>query len=383
VVYQLGNASCHDYTWPYLVRFPGLVVLHDGRIHHARARALVARHRYDDYRAEFRFNQPDADPTFAEYAINGFAASLYYFWPFRRAVVAAARAVAVHSPDLVADLRAECPEVAVTPLRQGLRGPVARPTPIWQPSKPGIVFGAYGLVTPAKRVPQILRAFASTFRHADGAHLLLAGDQTVYYDARADAAALGIADRVTIAGYVPDQDLDAWIHAADVCLCLRWPTAGETSGPWIRALGAGKPTVITALRQYLHVPTVDARTGTIVGGGPDPTAPVRSWREAVAVSVDLVDEDAALALALRRLFSETALREALGRNARGWWERHHAPALMAADYREAIAHALSRPARPAAPPGLPPHLLEDGGALTRALTAACGVEVDIVENPGK
>src|SRR5438105_1048956 len=24
-VYQLGNASCHDYMWAYLVRYPGLV----------------------------------------------------------------------------------------------------------------------------------------------------------------------------------------------------------------------------------------------------------------------------------------------------------------------------------------------------------------------
>src|ERR1700690_1329845 len=41
VVYQLGNAPCHDYMWPYLIRYPGLVVLHDGQLHHARARALL------------------------------------------------------------------------------------------------------------------------------------------------------------------------------------------------------------------------------------------------------------------------------------------------------------------------------------------------------
>src|SRR5262245_7305334 len=36
VVYQLGNAPCHDYMWGYMVRYPGLVVLHDGQLHHAR-----------------------------------------------------------------------------------------------------------------------------------------------------------------------------------------------------------------------------------------------------------------------------------------------------------------------------------------------------------
>ena len=48
VVYQLGNAMCHTFMWPHLFRHPGLVVLHDGQLHHARARALIARGRADD-----------------------------------------------------------------------------------------------------------------------------------------------------------------------------------------------------------------------------------------------------------------------------------------------------------------------------------------------
>ena len=43
VVYQLGNAPCHDYMWAYLTRYPGLVVLHDGQLHHARGRMLLQR----------------------------------------------------------------------------------------------------------------------------------------------------------------------------------------------------------------------------------------------------------------------------------------------------------------------------------------------------
>src|SRR5512143_412512 len=32
-VYQLGNSSHHDYEWPYVFRYPGLVVLHDAHLH--------------------------------------------------------------------------------------------------------------------------------------------------------------------------------------------------------------------------------------------------------------------------------------------------------------------------------------------------------------
>src|SRR5512141_2157279 len=41
VVYQFGNSSHHDYIWAYAVRYPGLVVLHDARLHHARAAFLL------------------------------------------------------------------------------------------------------------------------------------------------------------------------------------------------------------------------------------------------------------------------------------------------------------------------------------------------------
>src|SRR3954462_6941906 len=64
-VYQVGNSSSHDYLWPYLFRFPGLAVLHDVRLHHARASALLRRGRFADYRAEMTANQPDLDPGLA------------------------------------------------------------------------------------------------------------------------------------------------------------------------------------------------------------------------------------------------------------------------------------------------------------------------------
>src|SRR5262245_52937567 len=40
-VYQIGNSHLHRFVWAYLFRYPGLAVLHDARLHHARAEALV------------------------------------------------------------------------------------------------------------------------------------------------------------------------------------------------------------------------------------------------------------------------------------------------------------------------------------------------------
>src|SRR4026207_1508570 len=71
-VYQVGNSSHHDYLWPYLFRYPGLTVLHDAHLHHARAAQLLRTRRAHDYRVEFAANHPDADPSLAELAVEGF-----------------------------------------------------------------------------------------------------------------------------------------------------------------------------------------------------------------------------------------------------------------------------------------------------------------------
>src|SRR2546430_12142591 len=50
------------------------------------------------------------------------------------------------------------------------------------------------------------------------------------------------------------------LAACDVTLNLRWPTARETSGPWLRALAAARATVITDLVHHADVPSLDPRT---------------------------------------------------------------------------------------------------------------------------
>src|SRR5262249_48592367 len=79
-VYQLGNAPCHDFMWAYLASYPGLVVLHDARLHHARARQLLQANRADDYRHEFWHDHLDARRNVVEYAVEGMGGPIYYFW---------------------------------------------------------------------------------------------------------------------------------------------------------------------------------------------------------------------------------------------------------------------------------------------------------------
>ncbi len=389
-VYQLGNSSHHDYLWPYLFRYPGLTVLHDAHLHHARAAALLRTDRADDYRAELAWNHPDAAPALAELAIRGFDSYLHYAWPMTRLVVRASKIVAVHSPEVAARLREESPEADIEPIRLGhgallsaSRADAVRTEARQRYGIPrdAVVFGCYGGLTPDKRLPQILAAFADTRRYAPTAHLLCAGAVSPLYDLPGELRRHGLDACATVTGYLPDEeDLTACIAAADVALSLRWPTAREISGPWLRAMAAGKPTVVVDLSHLVHVPTIDPRNWLLheivdssgtrgLESVVEPPTP-RSPELPIAVAIDILDEDHSLRLAMRRLATDASLREALGTAARTYWIAHHSIDAMVSDYRRLMARAI---ACEAPRPALPPHLINDGMGTVHAIVASFGL----------
>ena len=202
VVYQLGNARCHDYMWPYLFKWPGLVVLHDAQLHHARGWSLLSRRRLDDYRAELAFNHPALPSAAAEIGLSGFSGPLYYFWPMLRTVVSSARAVAVHNARLAADVSAAFPGTPVRAIPMGVRDPLASREAAEAVRRrhglapDAVVLSAVGAITPEKRLEPILQALAVVRRYQPDVRLLLVGQAMPHFDVMAAAHALGVGDLV-------------------------------------------------------------------------------------------------------------------------------------------------------------------------------------------
>ncbi len=367
IVYQLGNAPFHDYMWPYLVSYPGLVVLHDVCLHHARARQLLGQRRFDDYRGEFWFDHPEAARGVVELAVEGLGGPINYFWPMLRVVMETSRMVAVHNPRIAAALRAEYAVTAIEAVRMGVapvpadgatRAAARRALAL---ADGAMVFTVFGKVTAEKRIPSILRAFAALSRSMPETVLLLVGDASEYPTLDAEVARDGIAGRVRVTGYVDDDAIGAHLAAADVCLCLRWPTAQETSASWLRCLAAGRATVITDLAHLAGVPTIDPGDwrATPATGAP------------IAVRIDILDEAPLLERALGRLAGDARLRNQLGAAGRAWWSANHTLEIMAGDYRQLLKTAAARP-RPA-PENLPAHLTKDHSERARAIAGRFGV----------
>ncbi len=370
VVYQLGNAPCHDFMWGYLAAHPGLVVLHDARLHQARARALLQQRRFDDYRHEFWHDHPSVTRDVVEYVVEGLGGPIYYLWPMLRVVLQTARLVAVHSPRVAVDLREEYPGAAVDAIRLGTAPLTADATArerirasLGVPDH-AVLFSAFGKITAEKRVSAILRAFDALARERADVHLLLAGDATDFPALAPMLASSAHAARVHVTGYVADEAIGDYLTAADVCLCLRWPTALESSASWLQCLSAGRATVITDLAHLVDIPTLEPRGWRASHTSADP----------VAIAIDLVDEDESLRLAMRALADDGGLRERLGRAGHAYWSAHHTLEVMAGDYERLIAHAAARPAPVVT--DLPAHFTNDHSAKARAIVDRFGITLD-------
>ncbi len=372
IVYQLGNSPYHDYMWPYLVRYPGLVVLHDGQFHHSRARALLLEGRTDDYRTEFSYNHPNTHHGVAELGVTGLLGSLTYLWSMRRIVVDASRSVLVHNSWLANELRLECPETPVEVVEMGVPDLSAKPgareivRQRHQVPDGAVLFSAFGKLTPEKRIPQILRALVPLEDKTVPWHLMLCGETVDHYDALENAQRLGISHRVSVTGYLNNDEMAAHLSAADVCFCLRWPSSRETSASWLRFLAAGKTTVINDLVHTSDVPSLDPRDWMMVGGQHARNDRGQSINP-FCVSIDIVDEDHSLAVAVARLVVDSKLRASLGAAARLAWKERFTLERMAAGYSQIIESTRSTKIDDTRRNRLPSHLLHDGMDTLRSL----------------
>lgn len=103
----------------------------------------------------------------------------------------------------------------------------------------GPLVSCVGALIPRKRQGLIVEALAAL----PGVTLVLIGKGEDEAGLRAQAAFLGVADRVRFTGAIPQDEIARWLAASDV-MCL--PSASEgLANAWVEALACGTPIVIT------------------------------------------------------------------------------------------------------------------------------------------
>ena len=375
-VFELADTRAHDFVWPYLVRYPGLVVLHDVSLQRSRARALLTDERDDHYQEEFWYSHPEANRDIPKFGVADLLGAAGDLWPMRRAVIESSRLLLVDSRWRAEELREEASHDRIEVVERGVSETHLRPEARMEirerhriPSD-AVVFASLGEVSPHRRIRPILETMAALSE--TNVYFVACGDAVAGYDAAAEARALGLDSRVRLPGPASIAQFPDYAAAADVCLCLQWPERSDVFEDWLRCLSAGRATVVTAFADRADMPSLDSRDWLVRQAPPESPGSGTSHVPA-CVSIDILDEEHSLRLAMRRLTRDAALRNQIGRGGRELWESRFRLDRLAADFERAIARALDIPPSDVRRGGLPAHLLGNGAEQANDILEPFGV----------
>src|SRR5205085_4948193 len=65
---------------------------------------------------------------------------------------------------------------------------------------------------------------------------------------------MGLSSNVRVLGFTPIEEFTGYLGACDVVLNLRFPTVGESSGTLLRAMGLGKPVLVSEIGSFAEFP---------------------------------------------------------------------------------------------------------------------------------
>jgi len=323
VVCHIGNSPMNEFAYVAAARDRSVMVLHDLTLHHLFANAYLSRGDRDGYEALLRVLYGTAGDRLIDLQRRGLGTEYDRFlFPMIEHVPGRASAVVVHSQAgarCVADVAPEVP-VTVIPHHAGVE-----PAEVAELDRAdaraalrlpcdAFVVAHLGFLVPAKQPGTVLSAFSKVADRHPEALLLIVGQD-------APTRSLGRAleryphrDRVRMTGYVGLPDFYRALRAADAVVNLRFPTLGESSGSFARALAVGRATIVNDAGSFADVP-------------PDAT-----------LRVELDDDQVeAVAAHLLRLAADPALRDRVEAAARAYAAAELDPARCAVRYVEAAA----------------------------------------------
>jgi glycosyltransferase involved in cell wall biosynthesis len=244
-----NNLEYHGEIWALAQRVPGIVVLHDTRLHHI-VGALFANDEagYGDLMA--REHGPFARHLGAAFRRGRFDTEyMAEHFPLTKVPLARALGVVVHTR---AAFHTLCAHRRWPVLYLPLHHPASPRTR--RPREDGLIrLLLFGYMGPNRRIPSVLAALA---RSPHRARLRIEVIGTIWAPERIAAMVrdLGLDENVTLHGFVPEAALDEALASADLSINLRNPTMGEASSVQLRTWENSLPSLVTPRGWYAELP---------------------------------------------------------------------------------------------------------------------------------
>jgi glycosyltransferase involved in cell wall biosynthesis len=333
-LYHMGNSPFHKYIYHTLLRYPGVTVLHDYSL--CQFFKALDCEQPAAYLREMGYCYGRRGFDVAHQAINSGQTFPDYDYPLVDRVIDASLGLIVHSGYVRRLIVLSHPNTPVAKVNThlSLEALDTSPPDLDQlRASLGLqddqfVVASFGRIAPPKRIDVALRAFARFRQRFPQAVYLLVGEVIPLYDIEELIQELGLENAVVLTGYANLDDFQHYLTIPDVCINLRYPTAGETSASLIRMMGVGKPVIVSDVDAFSELPDDSC----------------------IKVDVGPREEDVLLNHLLA-LAHDPALRRRMGGNAQRYVQTYHRPEDAAQAYVAFIERCLEsitvhpRPAR--------------------------------------
>lgn len=254
--YQMGNdPRYHHAIWRMSQQHPGIVILHDLMMQHFfsglvfydrglnRRQYLELVERYHGIKGR----------VLAEAHIQGLLATeeLAERCPLTEAATENALAVIVHSEAAYSTLPEDA-SVVLLPLCVGMDLPELEPAKARAANDP-YRLTVFGFLGPNRKLPLLFRALA-TFPDRDRFRLDIFGTMDGQEKMHQLVCRLGLAETVTLHGFVSASELDTALRQTDLVVNMRDPSMGEASGSQLHLSQYALPSLVTQRAWYATLP---------------------------------------------------------------------------------------------------------------------------------
>ncbi|MGY4830588.1 glycosyltransferase [Sphaerotilaceae bacterium SBD11-9] len=340
ILYEVGNSEFHHHMLPLIKRFPGVVGLHDAFLSGL-----------ESYQAH-RLGNADLYPramieAHASRARRFYAPAMHHpdpngaalvALPCTKAVLDAATGVISHSPFNLEVASSNYPEGWQAPYRiipqmvhMPASGSARERDALRQDlgfSNDDIVVVTLGHVVWTKWGDRLLDAFLqSPLRDDPKAHLVYVGEILLDDFGKKLAeriAAAGLGDRISVTGFLPEEQFERFLRIADMAIQLRTKSRGGTPKGVLDCLAYGLPVVVNDDASY------------------------RDYPDDVVYKLPADPSTSDISLALTTLSQSAPVRHGFSTRGIQYVRDQHDPAKCASMYAAAI-HEFSSRARLASP----------------------------------
>ena len=307
-LYHLGNSPAHAYVYRAAKTRPGVAFLHEWSLHHLVLHETVESGGVSAYLREMRRAHGETGTFVGRQVARGLGGDLFAaMLPLNERVLEASLAVVTLTRETFDRARRRMPGRPALCLPLHFASPL-EPGPSRDEARRALglsddlrLVTAPGLGTVAKRLDLAVAAVARLRESDPRVRLVVAGDLDPAAGIREAARKVGLGEGLLVTGRLSLEDFIRHLAAADVVLALRFPSHGEMSAALVRALGLGRPALVSA--------------GTPAG---------LEFPEGVVVPVTPGPAEAEELLALlKHLLGDRALRETIGALAREYVAERH------------------------------------------------------------